>query len=72
VATVYGVGSANLIFLPMATKLKMKARQEARRRELMLEGVLAIQEGLSPQTISEKLRGYAAQSEAPARARKAA
>lgn len=63
VATIYGVGSANLIFLPAATKLKMKARHEAKRRELMLEGVLAIQEGLSPQIIREKLRGYAAQSD---------
>ena len=62
VATVYGVGAANLIFLPMATKLKMKARHEAKRRELMLEGVLAIQEGLNPQMIREKLYGYAAQS----------
>lgn len=63
VATVYGVGLANLFLLPMATKLKMKARHEARRRELMLEGVLAIQEGLNPKMILEKLYGYAAQSE---------
>lgn len=63
VATIYGVGSANLIFLPAATKLKTKARHEAQRRELMLEGVLAIQEGLNLQIIREKLRGYAAQSD---------
>ena len=62
VATVYGVGSANLIFLPIATKLKLKARQMERRRELILEAVLAIQEGLNPQTIHEKLHGYAAQT----------
>jgi len=61
VATVYGVGSANLFFLPAATKLKMKARHEARRRELMIEGVLAIQEGLFPRMIEEKLYGLAAQ-----------
>jgi chemotaxis protein MotA len=74
VATVYGVGTANLIFLPMATKLKMKARHEARRRELMLEGVLAIQEGMNPQLISEKLHGLAAQApmDHPRVARKAA
>lgn len=59
VSTVYGVGSANLLFLPIATKLKMKARYEARRRELILEGTLAIQEGLNPQTVREKLRGFA-------------
>jgi chemotaxis protein MotA len=63
VATIYGVGSANLIFLPAATKLKMKARHEAKRRELMLEGVLAIQEGLNLQIIQQKLRGYAAQND---------
>ena len=63
VATIYGVGSANLMFLPMATKLKMKARHEARRRELMLEAVLAIQEGLNPQMIRQKLYGFAAQNE---------
>jgi chemotaxis protein MotA len=63
VATVYGVGVANLLLLPAATKLKMKARHEARRRELMVEGVVAIQEGLNPQIIREKLRGIAAQTE---------
>jgi len=62
VATIYGVGSANLVFLPMATSLKMKARHESRRRELMLEGVLAIQEGLNPKLIEEKLDCVAAQS----------
>jgi len=71
VATVYGVGSANLIFLPIATKLKMKARHLERRRELILEAVLAIQEGLNPQTIHEKLHGYAAQT-APTPGRQAA
>jgi chemotaxis protein MotA len=61
VATVYGVGSANLFFLPVATKLKMKARHEARRREIVVEGVLAIQEGQFPRMIEEKLYGFAAQ-----------
>lgn len=56
VATVYGVGSANLIFLPIATKLKMKAEDAARRRELILEGALAIQEGLNPWMIEQKLQ----------------
>ena len=63
VATIYGVGAANLIFLPAATKLKMKARHEARRRELIVEAVLAIQEGLNPQVIREKLHGVAAEAE---------
>jgi chemotaxis protein MotA len=73
VATIYGVGSANLIFLPAATKLQMKARHESRRRELMLEAVLAIQEGLNPQMIQEKLDGFAVQTEPlPAADRRAA
>ena len=65
VATVYGVGSANLFFLPAATKLRMKARHEARRRELIIEGVLAIQDGMMPRMIEEKLCGLAAQTTAP-------
>jgi chemotaxis protein MotA len=57
VATVYGVGSANLIFLPIAAKLRSKAVRKAKRRELILEGILAIQEGLNPRLIDQKLRG---------------
>lgn len=60
VATVYGVGAANLLFLPIATKLRQRARRASARRCLMLEGVLAIQEGLNLRLIEEKLRGYAA------------
>jgi chemotaxis protein MotA len=71
VATIYGVGTANLFFLPTANKLKMKARHESRRRELMLEAVLAIQEGLNPKMIREKLDGLAAQPE-PIESRRAA
>jgi chemotaxis protein MotA len=57
VATVYGVGSANLLFLPIAAKLRSKAARQAKRRELILEGILAIQEGLNPRLIDQKLRG---------------
>lgn len=57
VATVYGVGSANLLFLPIASKLRGKAGAHAKRRELILEGILAIQEGLNPRLIDQKLRG---------------
>jgi chemotaxis protein MotA len=62
VATIYGVALANLFFLPTATKLKRKARYMARRHELMLEGVLAIQDGLSPRSVYDKLYAFAAQS----------
>ncbi|MGE0039820.1 MAG: flagellar motor protein [Vicinamibacterales bacterium] len=60
VATVYGVGAANLLFLPMATKLRQRARRAAAHRMLVLEGILAIQEGLNIRLIEEKLRGLAA------------
>lgn len=58
VATVYGVGSANLFFLPVASKLKAKHRQEMVLKELMLSGALAVQEGLNPRIIEEKLVAF--------------
>ena len=57
VATVYGVGSANLIFLPIGSRFRARAQRNARRREAVLEGVMAIQEGLNPRLIDLKLRG---------------
>jgi chemotaxis protein MotA len=59
VATVYGVGSANLLFLPAATKIKARAQMETQRKELILEGVSAIVEGLNPKIIRLKLEAYA-------------
>jgi chemotaxis protein MotA len=58
VATVYGVRSANLLFLPFAQKLKFKVRHDARRKEMIVEGVCAIQEGLNPQVIEKRLRAF--------------
>lgn len=60
VATVYGVGIANLILLPLATKLRTWATTEALRREIIIEGVVAMQEGLNPRFIAQKLQGYLA------------
>ena len=57
VATIYGVGSANLILLPIGSKLRARADRLARRREVLLEGIMAIQEGLNPRLIEHKLRG---------------
>lgn len=59
VATVYGVGVANLILLPIANKLKRKLGVERERRTLIAEGVLSIQSGLNPRVLEEKLRAYA-------------
>jgi chemotaxis protein MotA len=69
VATVYGVGAANLVFLPIAGKLKSQAREEIQQHELCLEGVVAIASGENPQLIEEKLRGFQVQGKpAPATA----
>jgi chemotaxis protein MotA len=58
VATIYGVGSANLIYLPVAGKLKLRIRQEQIAREMTLEGVTSILEGINPHTLETKLMGF--------------
>lgn len=67
VATVYGVGSANLFLLPAGNKLRSRARRSTQVKELMLEGVVAIVEGLNPKLIRTKLEAYAREADsAPA------
>jgi len=58
VATVYGVGAANLLFLPFAAKIKRKVVLEKERKTLIAEGVLSIQEGINPRVLEEKLKAY--------------
>lgn len=58
VATIYGVGSANLILLPLAKKLGNRLNEELCRRELILEGVLGIQSGVNPYYLEEKLKSF--------------
>jgi chemotaxis protein MotA len=58
VATIYGVSLANLLFLPAAAKLKLRARNEIILLELMMEGALAIQEGMKPNLVREKLAAF--------------
>lgn len=58
VATIYGVGAANLIFLPIANKLKTYAMEFSLHRELILEGIVSIAEGENPRNIEAKLLGY--------------
>ncbi len=65
VATVYGVGSANLLFLPLANKIKRKLAIEKERRVLIAEGALSIQAGLNPRVLREKLLAYAGLHGAP-------
>ncbi|NDD90868.1 motility protein A, partial [bacterium] len=58
VATVYGVALANLVFLPWGSKLKRLAEENAQTKELVMQGVLGIQEGLNPNFLGEKLRVF--------------
>jgi chemotaxis protein MotA len=58
VATVYGVGLANLFLLPVSQKIKARARTEVRRKELMTEGIAGIVEGLNPKLLRAKLEAY--------------
>jgi chemotaxis protein MotA len=60
VATIYGVGLANLFFLPVAGKLKIRHHKEMMARSMMLEGVISILEGMNPRMIELKLRTFLA------------
>jgi chemotaxis protein MotA len=62
VATIYGVGIANLFFLPLAGKMRIRIRDECLRREMMLEGVISILEGMNPRMLEVKLSGFVNQS----------
>jgi chemotaxis protein MotA len=58
VATIYGVGSANLLYLPVAGKMKIRIREEQILREMTLEGVASILEGMNPRILETKLLGF--------------
>jgi chemotaxis protein MotA len=58
VATIYGVGSANLLYLPIAGKMKLRIRDEQIMREMTLEGVASILEGMNPRMLETKLLGF--------------
>jgi chemotaxis protein MotA len=60
VATIYGVGAANLFFLPAAGKMKIRIRAEHLLHEMMLEGVVCILEGLNPRMVETMLQGFLA------------
>jgi len=58
VATIYGVGVANLFFLPLAGKMRIRQHDSHQRREMMLEGVISILEGMNPRMLEVKLAGF--------------
>jgi len=57
-ATLWGLLSANLVYLPVAGKLKAKSEEEARSRYMQIEGILAIQAGENPRVVRDKLSTY--------------
>jgi chemotaxis protein MotA len=63
VATIYGVGSANLLYLPVAGKMKLRIREEQIAREMTLEGVVSILEGMNPHMLETKLLGFLVDAE---------
>ena len=58
VATIYGVGSANLLFLPWAGKLRTRIRDRQVQQEMTLEAVVAIIEGVNPRALEMQLNRY--------------
>lgn len=62
VATIYGVGAANLLFLPAAGKLRIRLREEQARREMVLEGVVSILEGMNPRMLRTALDSFLGES----------
>jgi chemotaxis protein MotA len=62
VATVYGVGFANLFFLPAGAKLKARVEESVRMKELILDGVIDVVQGLHPKVIETKLEAYLGES----------
>ena len=65
VATIYGVASANLLYLPVAGKMKLRIREEQIAREMTLEGVASILEGMNPHMLETKLLGYLVEAARP-------
>lgn len=58
VSTLYGLGLANLFFLPLAGKLRIRMRERQMVREMTIEAVVSMMEGLSPRALKEKLEAY--------------
>ena len=63
IATLLGVGSANVIFLPVGARLRQLSSAEAELRILTLEGILAVQAGDNPRVVGDKLRSFIAPAE---------
>jgi chemotaxis protein MotA len=58
VATIYGVALANLLFFPVANKLRSIVKERTRYEDMMIDGIIAIAEGENPKSIELRLRGF--------------
>lgn len=58
VATIYGVAVANILFLPLAGRIKLSLRDRIQSRQMIVAGVLAIQAGMNPKLVRDRLAGY--------------
>lgn len=70
IATLYGVASANLLWLPLGGKLKAQSKEEIALREVAMEGILAVQAGDNPRIVREKLEAFLAVGERGVKAAK--
>jgi chemotaxis protein MotA len=65
VATIYGVGAANLFFLPIGGKIKLKTKELVLARQMIIEGLVSLAQAENPKMIEEKLAGYLPESQRP-------
>ena len=63
IATLYGIGLANLFWLPLGTKLKEKNRMEIMYKSMIIEGLLLIQEGVNTNYMEEKLSSFLSEAQ---------
>lgn len=58
VATIYGVGSANLIFIPISQRIRKQINEEAELQQMILDGALSIASGMNPYIIEQRMKSY--------------
>jgi chemotaxis protein MotA len=58
IATLYGIGTANIMWLPIAAKLKEYDAKDFAEKNMIIEAIILIQQGVNPNTLGEKLKGY--------------
>jgi chemotaxis protein MotA len=69
ITTLYGAVASNLLFLPIAGKLRLKSDEEVLIKQVMIEGILSIQAGENPRIVEEKLKSFLSPDEREAAVR---